>query len=166
VILIVAGVSGSGKTTVGESLARRLAWVFIDGDSLHPARNIAKMKSGIPLTEQDRAPWLHAVADRLDAQLGLGRPAIVACSALKRSYRDLLLHGRPAARIAFLQIDHGVAAARLANRHGHFFDPELLDSQFADLELPDPAEDRVMTVPVTGTPNDIADKIIIQLACS
>jgi gluconokinase len=165
-ILIVAGVSGSGKTTVGEALARRLAWAFIDGDALHPARDIAKMRSGTPLTDTDRAPWLRAVADRLDAQAGLGRSAIVACSALKRSYRDLLLRGRPTARIAFLQIDRGVVAARLATRRGHFFDPDLLDSQFEDLELPGPAENRVMTVPVTGRPSDLADKIITQLTCS
>lgn len=165
-ILIVAGVSGSGKTAVGEALATRLGWIFADGDSLHPARNIAKMKSGIPLTDADRMPWLQAVADRLDAQLRHGRSVIVACSALKRSYRDLLLRGRPTVRMAFLQIDRGVVAARLAARRGHFFDPDLLDSQFADLEPPGQAEDRVITVPVTGTPDDIAERIVTQLTCS
>ena len=108
-ILIVAGVSGSGKTAVGEALATRLGWIFTDGDSLHPARNIAKMKSGIPLTDADRMPWLQAMADRLDAQLGHGRSVIVACSALRRrSYRDLLLRGHRRATVA----DIGVPAHR------------------------------------------------------
>ncbi len=162
-IVIVAGVSGSGKTTVGKVLADRLAWLFIDGDSLHPAANIAKMKSGVPLTEHDRMPWLHLVADRMDSQLRAGRPAVLACSALKRSYRDLLLSGRPAVRMAFLRIDRDVAAGRLAARHGHFFDPTLLDSQFGDLELPGPAEPGVVLVPVLGRPDDIADEIIGRL---
>src|SRR5579862_3289781 len=117
-IVIVAGVSGSGKTTVGELLAARLSWPFIDGDSLHPAANVAKMASGIPLTDADRMPWLRAIGTWIDGQLALDQPGIVACSALKRRYRDELLDHRPGVVIAFLLISASVAAARLAARHG------------------------------------------------
>jgi gluconokinase len=147
-IVIVAGVSGSGKSTVGQVLADRLGWVFADGDSMHPPSNIAAMAAGIPLTDAERLPWLRAIAGWMDRQIVAGQSAVVACSALKRSYRRLLLDGRPAARIAFLLIDHDLAAARLAARHGHFFDPALLDSQFADLEPPGPDETSVLPVRV------------------
>jgi gluconokinase len=150
VIVILAGVSGSGKTTIGELLARRLGWPFIDGDRLHPAANIAKMASGQPLTDQDREPWLAAIGASMDDRIAAGQSALFACSALKRRYRDVLLEGRPEARIAFLEISKAEVAARLAGRHGHFFDPALLDSQFADLELPAPAETAVLPVPVSA----------------
>ena len=162
-IVIVAGVSGSGKSTVGEALADRLGWLFIDGDSLHPAANIAKMSAGAPLTDQDRLPWLRAIGDWMDAQLQAGQSAIVACSGLKRGYRDLLLGGRPAVRLAFLQLSHDLAADRLAARRGHFFDPGLLDSQFADLEPPQAAEETVTAVPVTGSAQEIVAEIISRL---
>ena len=135
-IVVVAGVSGSGKSTVGALLAGRLGWPFTDGDMLHPEANVAKMERGEPLTDADRMPWLRAIAACMDERIAAGEPALVACSALKRSYRDLLLSGRPDARIAFLEISMDTAARRLAARHGHFFDPDLLGSQFADLELP------------------------------
>lgn len=162
-IVIVAGVSGSGKTTVGQVLARRLGWSFADGDSLHPASNIAKMTAGVALTDQDRLPWLRAVADWMDEQSAAGNPAVVACSALKRSYRDLLFDGRPAVRMAFLQIGRDEAADRMAARHSHFFTERLLGSQFADLEWPVPAESAVVLVPVLGRPDDIAGEIIGRL---
>ena len=161
-IVVLAGVSGSGKTTVGKMLADLLDWPFIDGDSLHPAANIAKMRAGVPLTDEDRWPWLEAVAAVLDERIAAGRSAVVACSALKRSYRDLLLAGRPAARMVFLDADRDLLAARLAARHGHFFRADLLDSQFADLENPQPAE-RILVVPEVGTPEQIAQEIISQL---
>jgi gluconokinase len=166
VIVIVAGVSGSGKTTVGELLAAELGWAFADGDDMHPASNLAKMAHGIPLTDAERLPWLHAIAAWMDRQLAAGRSAVVACSALHRRYRDLLLDDRPAARIAFLLIDHDLAVARLASRHGHFFDPALLDSQFADLEPPTPDETAVCTVIVTGAPSGIVTEIIGRLGLS
>lgn len=162
-IVIVAGVSGSGKTTIGEVLAARLAWPFIDGDSLHPAANIAKMSAGVPLTDQDRLPWLSAIGDWIDARLTAGQPGIVACSGLKRRYRDLLLGGRPAVRMTFLQISPDLAAHRLAARHGHFFDPDLLATQFADLEPPGPAETAVVLIPVADGPADLAAEIITRL---
>ena len=163
-IIIVAGVSGSGKSTVGALLAGRLGWPFIDGDLLHPPANIAKMRRGEPLTDEDRRPWLRAIAACMDEHIASGRSAIVACSALKRSYRDLLLGGRPEARIALLQIDEEAAARRLSARHGHFFNPGLIDSQFADLELPRPDETGVVVVPVGDRPEATADEIGRRLA--
>ena len=166
VIVIVAGVSGSGKSTVGALLAGQLGWPFTDGDLLHPDANIAKMARGEPLTDEDRMPWLRAIGESMDERIADGQPAILACSALKRSYRNLLLADRPAARIAFLQIDRDVAASRLAGRHGHFFDPRLLDSQFADLEPPAPDETAVLVVPVRDQPQMTADEIVRRLDLS
>jgi gluconokinase len=164
--VIVAGVSGSGKTTVGEVLAGRLGWLFVDGDSLHPAANIAKMARGIPLTDADREPWLRAIGDWMDARQAQGQRAIVACSALKRRYRAGLLADRPWAAIAFLLVDFEVTNSRLAARQGHFFDPELLASQFAALEPPAPDEPDVIGVPVLAGPDQSADQIVreFQLA--
>ena len=161
--VIVAGVSGSGKTTVGEVLAGRLGWLFVDGDSLHPAANIAKMARGVPLTDADREPWLLAIGDWIDARQAQGQRAVVACSALKRRYRAGLLADRPFAVIAFLLVDFEVTKLRLAARHGHFFDADLLASQFAVLEPPSPEEPGVMTVPVQAGPDQIADQIMRQL---
>jgi gluconokinase len=135
-ILVVMGVSGVGKTTLGEALAQRLGWDFIDGDALHPPANIAKMKAGIALTDADRAPWLDAVAAWIDGQHGKGRPGVVTCSALKRAYRDRLDVGRPQVRFVYIQLDQAHVADRMAKRQGHFFAPSLLASQFADLEPP------------------------------
>jgi gluconokinase len=135
-ILVVMGVSGVGKTTLGEALAQRLGWDFIDGDALHPPANIAKMKAGIALTDADRAPWLDAVAAWIDGQHGKGRPGVVTCSALKRAYRDRLDVGRPQVRFVYIQLDQADVADRMAKRQGHFFAPSLLASQFADLEPP------------------------------
>ena len=162
-IVIVAGVSGSGKSTVGALLAGRLGWPFIDGDLLHPSANIAKMRRGEALTDEDRLPWLRAIGDYLDEQMAAGGSALVACSALKRSYREQLLGGRPEARIAFLQIDEEVAARRLAARHGHFFNSGLIESQFADLQLPRPDETGVVVVLVGDRPEATADEVVRRL---
>ena len=159
-IVIVAGVSGSGKSTVGALLAGRLGWPFTDGDTLHSDANIAKMSRGEPLTDGDRMPWLRTIGACMDERIVAGRSAVIACSALKRRYRDALLVGRPEARIALLWIDRGTAARRLAGRHGHFFDPALLDSQFADLEEPDPDEPAVVVVPASHDAAETADDII------
>ena len=158
-IVIVAGVSGSGKTTVGALLAGRLGWRFADGDDLHPAANVAKMRAGIPLTDTDRRPWLRAIAVWMDECIGRGEDAVVACSALRRRSRDLLLDGRPAARMVFLAVDQEVLARRLAARHGHFFPEKLLSSQFDALEPPAPDE-RVLTVVPADTPAATVDSII------
>ena len=144
-ILIVAGVSGSGKTTVGAMLAGHLHWAFADGDDFHPAANIEKMRAGIPLTDADRWPWLRAIAAWMDERIAQDEPAVIPCSALKRSYRDILLTGRPGARLVFLAVDREVLATRLAARHAHFFPAQLLSSQLDTLEPPQPDE-RTVTV--------------------
>jgi carbohydrate kinase (thermoresistant glucokinase family) len=140
VIVVVAGVSGSGKSTVGALLASRLHWEFLDGDSLHSAASVAKMHAGVPLTDADRRPWLQAIEDWIDQRIAAGVPAVVACSALHRTYRQELLAGRPEVRLVLLMVSRAVAAARLAARHGHFFPAGLLDSQLRELEPPGPDE--------------------------
>ena len=158
-ILIVAGVAGSGKTTVGALLAGRLHWRFADADTFHPEANVAKMRAGVPLTDQDRAPWLRAVGGWMDARIAAGQSGVVTCSALKRAYRDQLLSGRPAATMIFLQVSRDVLASRLNSRPGHFFPEELLDSQLADLEPPE-QDERVYTLVAEGEPEQTAAKII------
>jgi gluconokinase len=156
-IVLVMGVSGSGKTTVGTLLAQRLGWPYAEADGFHPAANIAKMAAGHPLTDADRMPWLHAIAAWIDQRIAAGGGGVVSCSALKRAYRDMLR--RPEVRFVYLKGSHQLIAARLAARHGHFFQPELLDSQFAALEEPGPDED-VLTVPIGDTPAGIVDRIV------
>jgi carbohydrate kinase (thermoresistant glucokinase family) len=160
-ILIVAGVSGSGKSTVGAMLADRLHWRFADGDDFHPAANIAKMRLGIPLTDSDRRPWLRAIAAWMDERIAQGESAVIACSALKRSYRDVLLGGRPEALLVFLAEDREVLAQRLAARHGHFFPAVLLATQFDTLEPPQPDEHAITVAEgPDDRPGDIVAKII------
>ena len=160
--MIVAGVSGSGKTTVGALLAGRLGWPFADADDFHPAANVAKMRAGIPLTDADRWPWLRAIATWMDERIVRGEDAVVTCSALKRSYRDLLLTGRPAARMVFLAPDREVLARRLAARHGHFFPEQLLSTQLDALEPPGPEgpDQRVLTVVPADDPAATVARII------
>ena len=160
-ILIVAGVSGSGKSTVGAMLAERLNWPFADGDDFHSAANIAKMRIGIPLTDRDRWPWLRAIGAWMDERIARGESTVIACSALKRSYRDMLLTGRPAALLVFLAEDRDVLAQRLAARHGHFFPEVLLATQFDALEPPQPDEHAITIAEgPDDRPGDIVTKII------
>ena len=161
-IVVLAGVSGSGKTAVGTVLAARLGWVFEDTDALHSPAQIAKMRSGVPLTDADRWPWLELVAAWIDRQIAAGTPAVIACSVLKRSYRAFLCRGRPAVRIVILQADAATLAARLIARRGHFFPAKLLQSQLADLELPD-QDERTIVVPAVRSPAEISDEIIRRL---
>jgi gluconokinase len=153
-IVVVAGVAGCGKTTVGEQLARRLHWIFADADTFHPAANIAKMRAGLPLTDADRKPWLAAITSWMDDIIASGQSAVLACSALKRAYRDELLDGRPEAVMVFLMIGREQDATRVIARNDHFFPESLLASQYAALELPDPAESRVHPVPTGDKPPD------------
>ena len=162
-ILIVAGVAGSGKTTVGALLAGRLRWRFADADTFHPESNIAKMRAGIPLTDEDRQPWLRAVQDWIDARIAEGQSAVITCSALKRAYRAELLDGRPAATMVFLMVSRDVLDRRLLSRPGHFFPEKLLDSQLAALEPPAPDEQRVQTVLAEGDAPQTAAEIIATL---
>lgn len=158
-ILIIAGVAGSGKTTVGKLIASKLDWEFADGDDFHSAANIARMRSGQPLTDGDRFPWLAAIGDWMDDQIAAGKSAVVACSALARRYRDVLLSGRDEARIAFLEVTRDEAFARLHGRHGHFFGAQMVNSQFAELEPPEPGE-RTLAIPSDRPPVELADYII------
>jgi gluconokinase len=162
VILIVAGTAGSGKTTVGALIAGRLRWRFADADPFHPEANIAKMRQGIPLTDEDRQPWLRAVGDWIDERIAANQQAVVTCSALRRAYRDMLLDGRPEAEMAFLVVNREVLEQRLLNRPDHFFPRRLMESQLADLESPEPDE-RVHTVLSQGDPAETAAKVIAAL---
>jgi gluconokinase len=135
-IVLVGGVAGSGKTTVGVLLADMLHWRFADADAFHSPANIAKMRSGVALTDADRKPWLHAITAWMDERIAAGESAVAGCSALKQRFRDQLLAGRPEARMAFLELSRELAHARLIGRHGHFFTAALMDSQFAELEPP------------------------------
>jgi gluconokinase len=151
-ILVVAGVAGSGKTTVGMQVAKRLGWIFADGDSFHSAANVAKMRAGRPLTDADRKPWFAAITSWMDRTIAAGQSAVLACSALKRSFRDALLGGRAEAVMVFLMIDRDQCEIRMHARSGHFFAEPLLASQYAALEPPDPGESRVYPVPTANQP--------------
>ena len=160
--LVVMGVSGSGKSTIADSLAERLGWRCEDGDKFHPPGNVAKMSAGHPLTDEDRWPWLRAIADEIDRVCRAGQRAVIACSALKRVYRDILVHGRDDVRIVFLEGTQELIARRLAARKGHFMPPGLLTSQFRTLEPPD-ANEHPVTVSIDATVETIVDDIIRQL---
>ena len=138
------GVSGSGKSTVGKALAQRLGWMFQDGDELHPPANVAKMKAGQPLDDADRAPWLAAIAGCIDRWRHDVTPGIVACSALKRRYRDAVIGDRADVRLVYLCGSRALIAQRLDARRGHFMPANLLDSQFAALEPPAADEDAII----------------------
>jgi gluconokinase len=163
--LIVMGVSGSGKSTIADKLAERLRWSYQDGDKFHPASNVAKMSAGHPLTDEDRRPWLRAIADEIDRVCGAGQRAVIACSALKRAYRDILVHGRSDVRIIYLKGTQELIAQRLAARKDHFMPPGLLDSQFKTLEPPDTRENPV-TVSIDAPVDAIVDDIIRGLRLS
>ena len=156
--IVVAGVSGSGKSTVGSALAGRLGLDFVDGDDLHSAANVGKMSAGIPLTDEDRAPWLDAVGARL-ADGGV----VIACSALRRAYRDRILALAPAARIQLLAVPRDELADRLRARPDHFMPPALLDSQLAALESPEPGEP-IDVLDGTAVPERIVDTAVGILA--
>ena len=160
-IVVVAGVAGSGKTTVGQLLARRLGWQFADGDSFHPAANVAKMRAGLPLSDADREPWLAAITSWMDDIIASGQSAVLACSALKRRYRDELLGGRDHVMMVFLMITQAQDEARLQARTGHFFHEPLMASQFAALEPPAPDERQVHQVPASdGPPGHLVTDVI------
>jgi carbohydrate kinase (thermoresistant glucokinase family) len=156
------GVSGSGKTTVGKQLAARLGWRFEDGDKFHPAGNVAKMSAGQPLTDDDRWPWLKAIAAEIDRVCAGGEHVVIGCSALKRSYREILVHGRTDTRLVYLDGTEALIAGRLSRRKGHFMPPGLLKSQFATLEPP-AADEHPVTVSIDARVEVIVDGILRQL---
>ena len=167
--LVVMGVSGSGKSTIGSELATRLQWPYADGDTFHSPENVAKMAVGIPLTDTDRWPWLRVVERWMSEKLRAGSSCVVACSALRKSYRDLLrgaAEGVPGAavRFVFLDVDRDLLRHRLIARHGHFMHADMLDSQLATLEPPTAAEHSI-TIPITAdtAPSSTVDAIIEAL---
>ena len=163
-IVIVAGVAGSGKTTVGALLAGRLGWPFADADTFHPSANVEKMRAGEPLTDEDRLPWLRAIIAWMDERLAAGQSGVITCSALKRSYRAMLLDGQPTAAMVFLEVDPEVLRQRISARPNHFFPRKLLESQLATLEQPSAAEEpRVRALTEAGDPQELAAKIIAVL---
>lgn len=167
--LVVIGVSGSGKTTVGRRLAAELGWEFLDADAFHPPENVAKMAAGQPLTDADRAPWLAALARVLAEAVGAGRGVVLACSALKRAYRDVLRSAGPGVAFLYLRCEPDLVRERVAARPGHFFPAALVDTQFAALEEPDPAvEDDVLVAdaraPLEGYTREWAERRLAALS--
>ena len=157
--ILVMGVAGSGKSTVGRALAEALGWVFCDGDDHHPPENVAKMSSGVPLTDEDRAPWLASLHDVIDASLGRGDPVVVACSALKEAYRDRLLEGNEVV-LVYLRADRERIRTRLDDRKDHYMRLEMLESQFDVLEEPDEA----IIVDAAQEPETIVDTLLAQMS--
>ncbi len=158
-VVVLMGVAGSGKTTLGRALADQLGWEFADADSFHPPENIAKMGSGHPLNDADRAPWLAAIRRRIDDCLAAGANAVITCSALKARYRDALGVDRPGVRLVFLQGSRETLLSRLNSRTGHFMKPEMLDGQLAALEPPAHAE----TIAVDREPDILVAEIRSRL---
>ena len=156
-IIIIFGVSGAGKTTVGELIARELCWRFIEADDFHPAANIEKMRSGHRLTDNDRGPWLDRLRRQVERALAAKENAVLACSALKRAYRDRL-RVSDEVKFVFLRGDYSLIEKQLRKRRGHFMNATLLKSQFDDLEEPQPDEN-VVTIELGQTPEDIVERI-------
>lgn len=162
-IVIVMGITASGKTTVARRLSERMPCVFQEGDDLHTPGNIRKLRAGIALTDEDRAPWLDAIGRWIDERIAAGEPGTVSCSALRRRYRDQLRRNRPGVCFALLHGDPAIITERLAHRKGHFASPSLLASQIATLELPE-ADEPAFTVPLELTPDQQCDRILAWLA--
>ena len=161
-VLVIMGVSGSGKTTVGMQLALRLGWAFKEGDELHPVQNIAKMSNGEPLTDADRAPWLAGVAAWIDGWIRDGVRGVITCSALRQTYRRYLTSGRPQVEFVFLAGEEAVLRARLAVRRGHFMKPSLLSSQLATLETPS-ADEPVISVDIDQSVEAQVDAVVADI---
>jgi gluconokinase len=160
--LVVMGVSGSGKTTVAEGIARRLGWVFAEGDDFHPAANVEKMRAGHPLTDDDRRPWLRTLSDWIDVRETAGEDAVLTCSALKRAYRDVLAAGHPSVRFVHITASADTIRHRLEDRRGHYMPASLLDSQLATLESLQPDEPG-LTLPGDGEPDEVIGALVARL---
>jgi gluconokinase len=161
-VLVAMGVSGSGKTTIARGIADHLHWEMLEGDQLHPPENVEKMRRGIPLTDEDRWPWLHAIAAAIDDWRTRGISGVVACSALKRSYRDILIGDRPDVILVYLQGSRDLIAERLAARKHHYMPSSLLGSQFDTLEEPGPDE-RPIVESIEPPPEQIVENILRDL---
>jgi carbohydrate kinase (thermoresistant glucokinase family) len=162
-VLVVMGVSGSGKTTVAEGLSARLGWPFLEGDSLHPESNVAKMSSGQPLTDEDRWPWLELVADWVAERVAAGEDGIVTCSALKRSYRDVISRDSDAVVFVHLTGERRTLEERMRTRTGHFMPPGMLASQLETLEDPS-SDERSLRVAIEQEPDEIVEAVVSGLA--
>lgn len=162
-MLVVMGVSGCGKTTVGAALAKRLGWDYQEGDAFHPPANVAKLRAGHPLHDEDREPWLAAIAEWIDARRSQNRPGIVGCSALKRIHRDFLRAGRPQVWFVYLRVPHVELQRRVATRHHEYMPASLLDSQLQTLEEPAVDESRTLTIDAIGTLSATVDAILRRL---
>ena len=156
-VIVLMGVSGSGKTTIGTRLAEVLDWDFVDGDDFHPDANVEKMSRGEPLTDEDRRPWLRSIREFIDERLASDDPAIVACSALKPSYRDVLLDNAEDTHLVYLRGDYDLIRERMEARADHFFDADMLDSQFETLEEPSTGE--AVIVDIDASPDEIVQSI-------
>jgi gluconokinase len=161
-VLVLMGVSGCGKSTTGTRLSKLLGWPFRDADSFHPQANIDKMSKGLPLTDEDRQPWLTAIAQWVDERLASNESGIVSCSALKRSYRRVIVGDRPDVRLVYLKGDMALIGDRISRRRNHFMPPALLKSQFDALEEPQ-ADERPLSVPVVLSPRRVVESIMQQL---
>jgi gluconokinase len=161
VIVIVFGVSGAGKTTIAKLLAEQLGWEFYEADDFHPRANIEKMRSGRPLTDEDRWPWLERLREQIARSLAAKENAVLACSALKRAYRERL-RVNDDVRFVFLRGDYALIENQLRRRRGHFMNPELLQSQFDDLEEPQ-ADENVLTIKLGRTPEELVEEIKTKL---
>ena len=164
-VLVVMGVSGSGKSTTAARLARILGWEYRDADSFHPRANIEKMSRGEPLNDQDRAPWLAAIAVWIDERRSGNKPGLVSCSALKRVYRDQLIGRRGDVRLIYLKGDKALIGERLSRRRHHFMPASLLDSQFAALEEPE-HDERAIVANVALSPNRVVERILASICVS
>jgi gluconokinase len=161
-VIVLMGVSGSGKSTTGAALSRRLGWPFRDADSFHPQANVEKMRRGTPLTDEDRAPWLAAIAQWIDERCEAGEHGIVSCSALKRAYRNRIIGARRGVQLIYLKGDMHLIAQRLRARKHHFMPASLLESQFAVLEEPH-ADECALTVSIGMSPRRVVGAIIERL---
>jgi len=162
IIVVVMGVSGSGKTTVSALLAAALGCQFQEGDDLHPIENLEKMRGGTPLGDADRMPWLHKIAEEIDGWRARGESGVLTCSALKRSYRDIVIGDRPDVRLVYLRGSYDLIRRRMAARHEHFMPAALLDSQFATLQEPT-SDEHPIVVDADRRPAEIATEIVRQL---
>jgi carbohydrate kinase (thermoresistant glucokinase family) len=158
-VIVVMGVASSGKTSLGERLANHLGWPFRDADSFHPPENVAKMSGGTPLNDDDRKPWLAAIAAWIDDLRAAGRNGIVTCSALKKRYRDVIVGDRPDVALVYLKGSRALIGARMAARQHHFMPPALLDSQFAALE--EPGEDERPLVAPVDLPKAEIERLVL-----
>ena len=158
-VIIIMGVEGTGKTTIGKMLAEKLGWKFYDADDYHPVANIEKMRNGIPLDDEERRPWLNEIRNLINSSLNGNEPSIIACSALKNSYREFLKQNKEQIIFVYLKGDKNTISKRLASRKGHFAGTQLLESQLRTLEEPE----GVITADISKRPEVIADSIIEKL---